>query len=645
MELVSTMREDMRASFARVEGKLELLLHENFPSSEEAPTSSRSMPGRLILPAKDQAAEPSLTPPPQSEVDSGELGADRLAQGNPTGDVAAPKEAPPLLPAWSIMCNIKPPWTPKSNSFEDLTTGEPSEPSPPSEQISPQGEKSRAFRVRRSCSTQTLAEFMRLRQLRARTHFHANVWNFLEDPESSRAALWFSRTWDPFIVVTVAITTMQSVRPSPLSGGMGATMLETAFDVAFTLEVLLRFMVSSSTCRFLKNPYNIVDMLASVPPMILRVIFCLVPPVPLGHSSDPGLSTLAHDVLLCIVPVLRVLKTLRRFQKFHLFVTLLRTILEALRVLLFTLFILVLTFSALIYLVEPRDNIESLPQAVWLTIVTVSTVGYGDVTPTGTAGHVVVAALVLCSVLYMAMPIGIIGNAFTQIWQDRDRILLMLRTRDRLVQWGYAAGDLIHLFRHFDVDQDGDLSINEFGTMITEMNIGLSGERIAELFDSIDKDGSGGIDAKELVHSLFPHAYYEIYGKKEIKVEEHKRGGHSPDYRRRPSNAANVNVEDFEDRSRSGTDDEVTGGPEGAFRGRSRSRSTSGEGAWKSEGRSGRTHSNRFSRRPSVSVSEARKSSKCSSNPKAVAAAGPWKDCRSILPEREQPTLPSAIGN
>mmetsp|Transcript_106652 Transcript_106652/g.339603 ORF Transcript_106652/g.339603 Transcript_106652/m.339603 type:complete len:247 (+) Transcript_106652:2-742(+) len=118
------------------------------------------------------------------------------------------------------------------------------------------------------------------------------------------------------------------------------------------------------------------------------------------------------------------------------------------------------------------------------------------------------------------MPIGIIANAFTQIWQDRDRILLMLRTRDRLLQWGYTARDMIKLFRHFNTDGDGTLSIVEFKKMMNEMQIGLNDERVVELFDSIDKDKSGGIDVKEFIQGLFPSAYHEIYGVKKLRSRE-----------------------------------------------------------------------------------------------------------------------------
>jgi len=169
--------------------------------------------------------------------------------------------------------------------------------------------------------------------------------------------------------------------------------------------------------------------------------------------------------------------------------------------------------------VEPRDNITCLPEAVWLAIVTMSTVGYGDITPVSTLGTVIVSILVIMSALYMAMPLGIIGYTFTQIWKDRDRILLTLKTRERLEQWGYAAEDILVLFKLFDADDDGELDIDDFRNMIKRLRIGLQDDRIVELFAFIDKDSGGTIDDQEFVRAIFPAEYHSIYGKHRADAE------------------------------------------------------------------------------------------------------------------------------
>merc|ERR1712113_644436 len=107
-----------------------------------------------------------------------------------------------------------------------------------------------------------------------------------------------------------------------------------------------------------------------------------------------------------------------------------------------------------------------------------------------------------------------IGNAFCEVWRDRDRILLTQRTYNRLVQWGFQARDIPKLFRLFDHDKDGELDIREFSDMIREMGLGLTKSRVTELFDLFDDDGSGSIDAREFVKALFPNEYHDIYDRK-----------------------------------------------------------------------------------------------------------------------------------
>jgi len=301
----------------------------------------------------------------------------------------------------------------------------------------------------------------------------------------------------------VICTLLQAVKSPPLKG-LVAMVIDVSFDGLFLLELILRYTVCPSTRLFCTNPYNLLDV-ASVAPLAIHTP-CIAQILECEEESQ------VYRALICVVPTIRLLKTLRHFQQFHLFLSLLDAIKEALVVLLFVLIIIVLSFSSLVFFVEPREHIESLPMAMWLIVVTISTVGYGDVTPSTTEGTLAVAGIILSSVLYMAMPIGIIGNAFTTIWIDRHRILLTVRTRDRLRQWGYTAADMQMLFKHFDTRGKGELNMAEFRKMISEMRVGIKDDRVVELFESFDKDGSGGIDPKEFTRALFPSEYHLIYG-------------------------------------------------------------------------------------------------------------------------------------
>jgi hypothetical protein len=281
------------------------------------------------------------------------------------------------------------------------------------------------------------------------------------------------------------------------------SIVDFVVDFLFAAEVVIRYVVSPKTqwgFSFLVKPFNMIDILAALP-ISVRVIGLL-----------PGYSELVRTAsLLCVIAVLRLLKIMRRFQKIHLLLGAFQLALEALPVLMFVLAILTLTFASMVYLVEPRDNIENFGKAVYFTLVTITSLGYGDIVPTTTEGTFIVVLLVVSSAMYMAMPFGIIGHAFTLVWEDRDRILLIKKTQSALYQWGYTPHDIPMLFSIFDSIGHGELNICDFRKMITAMRIGLSDRRICDLFHSFDKNGDGFVNDRELVRWVFPGSFHEVY--------------------------------------------------------------------------------------------------------------------------------------
>lgn len=329
----------------------------------------------------------------------------------------------------------------------------------------------------------------------------ATVWSFLDDPESSRAASWYLKGMVCMICVSVGMSLMQSIEPPPL-GGRTAFVLDCFFECAYLIELSARLVFCPDRKVFLCDVYNCLDF-AAVVPLVFRIRSWNVAR---DYSKDASILALVG-----VVPMLRILKTLRHFKQFQLLLSALSLSLEALPICMFAMVTLTLIFSALIYLVEPRTNIVSFPQVIWVVIVTMTTLGYGDVLPSTTCGYLGISLIVVSSVMFMAMPLGIIGQAFTTVWQDRDRILLVHGVRHRMRIWGYEASDIPALFETYDKDSSGELVVTEFNRMLEDMHIGLPSERIIQLFRSIDTDGGGSIDAKEFVQALFPHYLAQIF--------------------------------------------------------------------------------------------------------------------------------------
>lgn len=250
--------------------------------------------------------------------------------------------------------------------------------------------------------------------------------------------------------------------------------------------------------------YSWFDIVAALP-LILRASIGFV-------LSSENEDSVHRTILWSVVPILRLLKILRHFETFRLLVNAVKLTLEALPMLLYSVVLVTMCFATLIYIVEPRDNIESPSRAVWFCIVTVTTVGYGDITPKTGPGYVIVMIMIFVGVILTSVPIGIIGNAFNQVWEARHYTLLVSRTQNAMRKWGYTARDIPRLFRLADSDGNGVLELDEFSELVKEMKIGLSQDRIIALFEHLDKDGSGALDSMEFAVEIFPATFIDAYG-------------------------------------------------------------------------------------------------------------------------------------
>ena len=80
---------------------------------------------------------------------------------------------------------------------------------------------------------------------------------------------------------------------------------------------------------------------------------------------------------------------------------------------------------------------RSIPHAIWFMMVTMTTVGYGDVVPFTDTGRAISIIAMVFGVLFLSMPLAIVGNNFCQIWDDRKRVIFIdrfieVRARDVL---------------------------------------------------------------------------------------------------------------------------------------------------------------------------------------------------------------------
>lgn len=161
----------------------------------------------------------------------------------------------------------------------------------------------------------------------------------------------------------------------------------------------------SGRVRFAFTPLLLIDFLAIIPfyiamlPIDLRVIRALR-----------------------LFRIFRILKLARYFQAIQVIGSVLRSKKEELITILFTLFLLLLLVSSLVYFVEHEaqpESFSSIPAAMWWGIVTLTTVGYGDMYPVTLMGKFFAALVAILGIGMFALPAGILGSGFVEHLQNK----------------------------------------------------------------------------------------------------------------------------------------------------------------------------------------------------------------------------------
>jgi len=334
------------------------------------------------------------------------------------------------------------------------------------------------------------------------------LWRFLEDKGSSKTALIYFRIQNAFLLFAIVLSCIEAFEwpGGPFKtfhrGEDFATQVQLVVEGLFVSELFLRCLASPHRQLFVLNFYNIVDLVSTLP-LGLRVWLLA------RNDLDDGDSAEVVS-LLGIVPVLRLLRSLRHFETFQLLSHAFMVFVQALPVLLFTQFLMVLSFAAVIYYCEPRGNIPSLFTSVYFVCVTLSTVGYGDFSPSSPVGKICSVLLMIFGPLYMAMPLGIVGTVFSEIWNDRHRLLLMQQMRNCVLNAGYTPSDLRQMFCLIDTNGDGQLDFQEFVAMLQIMEVDVKLDVVGQVFESFDADSEGTIDYQEFLRGLFPKVHWLV---------------------------------------------------------------------------------------------------------------------------------------
>ncbi len=200
------------------------------------------------------------------------------------------------------------------------------------------------------------------------------------------------------IIIALSIITVmcESVPAFRIGNNQVFKYLEWFFTIIFVIEYALRIFASSRRWKYIFSFYGIIDLLAILPAFMGIFI------------------SGAHSLLIIrafrLLRIFRVLKISRYSKAGKTLVTALVASRDKIGVFLFTIFTIILCIGTLMYLIEGEVNgFTSIPKSIYWAVVTLTTVGYGDIIPRTAIGQFLSGILMIIGYAIIAVPTGIIS--------------------------------------------------------------------------------------------------------------------------------------------------------------------------------------------------------------------------------------------
>ncbi|KAJ8347278.1 hypothetical protein SKAU_G00286790 [Synaphobranchus kaupii] len=190
-------------------------------------------------------------------------------------------------------------------------------------------------------------------------------------------------------------------------------LVETMCICWFSFELIMRFSCSPNKMLFFKDVMNVIDFFAIIPYFVT-----LGTELAKSKGSSPAMS-LAIVRVIRLVRVFRIFKLSRHSKGLQILGQTLKASLRELALLIFFLFIGVILFSSAVYFAEvdhKETAFTSIPEAFWWAVVSMTTVGYGDMYPVTVGGKLVGTMCAIAGVLTISLPVPVIVSNFSYFY-------------------------------------------------------------------------------------------------------------------------------------------------------------------------------------------------------------------------------------
>ena len=200
------------------------------------------------------------------------------------------------------------------------------------------------------------------------------------------------------IFASVLVVMLESIGELQVNYQQTFYVLEWLFTIFFTIEYGLRLYCVYNPMKYAKSFYGIID-LVSILPTYLSLLFT-------------GAQTLMVIRALRLFRVFRIFKLAHFLKEGHLIISALKASRAKITVFLVFILLVVMIMGSLMYLIESEANtgFTSIPRSIYWAIVTLTTVGYGDIAPQTAFGQFIAAAIMIMGYVVIAVPTGIVSS-------------------------------------------------------------------------------------------------------------------------------------------------------------------------------------------------------------------------------------------
>jgi voltage-gated potassium channel len=270
------------------------------------------------------------------------------------------------------------------------------------------------------------------------------LYHLFDDASTSSAGPIVHGTLTGFVLLSVAAAILESVVSLQTVYGAAFTTIEVVSALVFTVEYILRLWVSTehplyrqvppvrARLHYIVSPWALIDLVAILP-LFASAIW----------SLDLG--------ALVLIRLFRFLKLARYSPSVRSLAEAIYSERRALGGSVFVLLTVVLLMATVMHLIEGRAQPEkfgNIPQAMYWAVITVGTVGYGDVVPITPWGKFFASITALLGYVMLAVPVGIVGTAFAQAIQRREFVVTWSMVARVPLFAELAAVDIAEIMRY-----------------------------------------------------------------------------------------------------------------------------------------------------------------------------------------------------